>query len=173
MRLSLLICALLASTGSASAQWQVTASLGKAATSPSRLSIRSAADSEFIVERVHLRDESFDSPWYYGARLTRRLQRVPWLGLEVEFVHAKAIADPSQLVRIRGRVDGTDVDESQRLGAILPRFELSHGLNFVLGNAVVFWPIVRSGHDPLFSVVGRFGGGPTVPHVEVTVQDQA
>jgi hypothetical protein len=172
-RSALFICAFLASTGTALAQWQVTASLGKAATSPSGLSIQSAADSALTVDRVHLRDESFDTPWYYGARLTRRLDRVPWLGLEIEFVHAKAIADASQVVRIRGRLDGTDVDESQPLGAILPRFELSHGLNFVLGNAVMFWPVGRTGQDPLLLVVGRFGAGPTVPHVEVTFRGHA
>jgi hypothetical protein len=111
-----------------SAQWHVTAFLGDAETSPGRLDVRSASsDASVVVEPVGLRDESFDSPWYYGARLTRRFERAPRLGLEVEFIHAKAIADPSQLVRVHGRLDGRELDGQQPLGAILPRFELSHG----------------------------------------------
>ncbi len=58
------------------------------------------------------------------------------------------------------------MDGDRRLGTILPRFELSHGLNFLLGNAVIYWPIASRSADTLVEIVGRLGLGPTMPHVE-------
>jgi hypothetical protein len=156
-----------------SAQWHVTAFLGDAATSPGHLDIRSAsADTSVVVEPVGLRDESFDSPWYYGARLTRQFEGARRLGLEVEFIHAKTIADPSQVVRLHGRLDGRELDGQHPLGTVLPRFELSHGLNFLLGNVVVDWPVAPRDREGILGIVGRVGAGPTIPHVESTFRDQ-
>jgi len=167
MRSILIVCGLVTCASPASAQWDVTVFLGDAATSPGRLEIRSAAsDTSVAVEPVRFGDESSASPWYYGARLTWRPNRVPWLGVEAEFIHAKAIADPAQLVQVRGRLDGVLVDGDWRLGTILPRFELSHGLNFLLGNAVIYWPIASRKADTLVEIVGRLGLGLTMPHVE-------
>ena len=173
MRAFLIVLGLIPLASPASAQWDVTAFLGDAATSPSRLKVRSAAgDASFLVESVRLADESLDSPWYYGARLTRQFERAAWLGLEVEFIHAKVIADPSQLVQAQGRLDGLQLNGQQRLATLLPRFELSHGLNFLLGNAVLGWPIARRGPESLVAIVGRLGAGPTIPHVESSFRGQ-
>jgi hypothetical protein len=151
----------------------VTAYLGKATTSASRFDVRSsAADTALVVEPIAFDDESFRSPLYYGARLTRRFERAPWFGLEAEFIHTKAITDPSRLVRARGRLNGDDLDGEQRLGAILPRFELSHGLNFVLGNAAFHWPNRPQDDAPPVEILGRLGVGPTLPHVESTFLTQ-
>lgn len=157
----------------ASAQWAATAYLGDATTLSSRFDLRSTTgDAALVVEPISFDDESFQSPWYYGARITRRFGRAPWFGLEAEFIHAKAIADPSQIVSVRGHLEGSELGGQQRLGAILPRFELSHGLNFVLGNAMVQWPIGPRGTDAWVTVVGRLGAGATIPHVESTFQGQ-
>ena len=167
MRSVLIVLWLVALASPASAQWYVTAFLGDAATSPVRLEIRSASsDTSVAVDPVRLADESFASPVYYGARLTKRLHRPSWLGLEIEFIHAKAIAEAAQLVRVHGRLDGVLVDADQRLDTILPRFALSHGLNFLMGNMVFDWPITSLGSEPLVEIVGRLGAGPTIPHVE-------
>ena len=168
MRSVLIVFGLVACANPASAQWYVTAFLGDAATSSTRLEILSQqSDTSLAVDPVRLADESFASPVYYGARLTRGLGRPSWLGLEVEFIHSKAIADTAQLVRAQGRLDGRPVDADQRLDAILPRFELSHGLNFLLGNVVFDWPLSwRS--EALVAIVGRLGTGLTIPHVEST-----
>jgi hypothetical protein len=156
----------------ASAQWSVSAFLGDASTSPTRLDVRSNAGDLVVIEQVHLEDESSQSPWYYGWRIGRRIERVPWLGFEAEFIHAKTIADTTQRVRLHGRMNGAVVDDQLPMSVVLPRFELSHGLNFLLGNAVVRWPSGSVSSEPRLTMVGRFGVGPTVPHVESTFQGQ-
>ena len=88
----------------------------------------------------------------------------PWFGVEVEFIHAKAIADPRQIVSITG--PGGAQPGVGPLGTVLPRFELSHGLNFVLANAVFRWAPQHAGAR--VALVARVGGGPTVPHAEIT-----
>jgi hypothetical protein len=169
---SFLVVSLLFPASPASAQWSVSAFLGDAATSPSRLEVRSNAGDAAVIERVQLDDESSKSPWYYGWRIARRLERLPWLGFEAEFIHAKTIADTAQLVRVHGRVNGTAVDGQLPMSVVLPRFQLSHGLNFLLGNAVIRWPSGSARSEPRLTVVGRFGVGPTIPHVESTFQGQ-
>jgi hypothetical protein len=156
----------------ASAQWSISAFLGDAATSPTRLEVKSNKDDAVVIDRVHLADASSKSPWYYGWRMARQLERMPWLGFEAEFIHAKTIADAAQLVDVHGRVNGTAVDGEVPMRVVLPRFELSHGLNFLLGNAVVRWPTKSASSGPRLTMVGRFGVGPTIPHVESTFQGQ-
>lgn len=167
MRALAIAIGLLAPAAPASAQWYAAGFLGNAATSSVRLEV-SSSRSALTIEPVELRDESSASPWYYGARVTKRLARARWLGVEGEFIHAKVISDPRQSVQVRGRRDGLTLDAEQPLGSVLPRFELSHGLNFILANVALFCPIGRSTPDPTVVLVGRFGAGPTVPHVEAT-----
>ena len=170
---SLALIGVLTVASPASAQWSVGAFLGDAATAPARFDVRSLAhETSLVVEKVHLDARSFRSPVYYGGRITRELERVRWLGLEAEFIHAKTIADPTRLVRIHGRLNGSTVDGQQPLAAILPRFELSHGLNFVLGNVVLHWPPARQCDETRTEIGGRLGLGATIPHVEASFRSQ-
>jgi hypothetical protein len=153
----------------AAAQWSVTGLLGDARTSPAGLTVLTTPDDTHLqIGAVEFADESSHSPWYYGARVTRDLERVPWLAIEAEFIHAKAISDPSQMVRVTGRMNGIPVAGTEALGKTLPRFELSHGLNVLVGNAVLHWPIVRVKGHPFLELAGRGGAGLSIPHVEAT-----
>lgn len=167
MRVLAITLGVLALANPATAQWYATGFLGNADTSPIQLRL-SSPHTALIIDAVELRDESSVSPWYYGARVTRRFSRARWLGVEGEFIHAKVISDASQVVHVRGNRDGVALDDERPLGSVLPRFQLSHGLNFVLANVALFWPIGMSKPDPAVMIVGRVGAGPTVPHVEAT-----
>jgi hypothetical protein len=52
--------------------------------------------------------------------------------------------------------------------AIVQRFSMSHGLNLVLANLVLRTTLRESAPGPL-RLSGRLGAGPTVPHVESTI----
>lgn len=158
----------------ATGQWSVTGFLGDATTSPAALTVLTTPDDiNLKIGPVEFADESSRSPWYYGARVTRDLERVPWLAIEAEFIHAKAISRPSQSVPVTGLMNGIPVERTDALGETLPRFELSHGLNVLVGNAVLHWPIVQVKGRPLVQLAGRGGAGVSIPHVEVTFAGQS
>jgi hypothetical protein len=153
----------------ASAQWSVSAFTGNAATASNRVRIASTSEqTDVTLDDIPYRDESSKSPVYYGARVMRQFHRAPWLGLEAEFVHVKVIADTQSDVRVLGTLDGTPTDAVRRLGEILPRFEMSHGLNLILANVVARRSLSSAGAARRVAIVGRAGFGPTVPHVEAT-----
>jgi hypothetical protein len=125
--------------------WVLAAFLGNAWTAPNmlRLQRRGSAAAEF--DDVVYEDRSSRAPVYYGARVGRCLHGMRWLSIEGEFIHVKTYAD------------------SSRLGAPMPHFAMSHGLNFALVDVAVRVPVKRM-------VIGlRSGVGPTIPHVEASI----
>jgi hypothetical protein len=161
----------------AAAQWSVAAYLGDASLARGELRVESAQDdSALLLTGLSYDDESFTSPVYYGVRLTRFFRSVPWFGLEGEFIHQKVITSPEALVRARGQLAGTAIDRDMPLGEVLPRFELSHGLNLMLANAVFRLRRGQVGDtDPRhrWALSARGGAGSTLTHVEAQVGTEA
>jgi hypothetical protein len=153
----------------AQSQWTVAAFLGDAWTANAPLRVQSLPDgTDIALEGVEYDDRSFDFPIYYGVRAGRFLSSVPWFGLEGEFVHLKTITSPDQLVDADGTLRGQVKAGPLRVGDVLPRFELSHGLNLVLANASVRVPLGGPVRSSPVILTARFGIGPTIPHVEGT-----
>ena len=153
----------------AQSQWTVAAFLGDAWTAHDQLRVQSLLDgTDLALDGVEYDDRSFDSPIYYGVRVGRFLSSVPWLGVEGEFLHLKTITGPEQLVDAGGTLRGQVAVSPLPVGDVLPRFELSHGLNFLLANASVRVPLGGPDRSPPVMLTARFGVGPTIPHVEGT-----
>jgi hypothetical protein len=129
----------------ARAQWTLALYTGAAATSSNTLSVTAGTASELTLPDVNYRGASSTSPIYYGYRAgwTPRGSRI---GIEAEFTHAKAIA--------------IDTHSTE-----LTAFQMTHGLNFVLGNLVYRSQPVASGR---LALTARGGAGFTIPHVEAT-----
>lgn len=116
---------------------------------------------------------AFDRPLYWGVRggwvigRLGRLELVP----EFEFIHAKIYLDTETRTRAIGTRDGTAISEELRVGDVIERFNVSHGVNFLLFNVTVrrgFWPTGgRPGGRML--LVGRVGGGVNIAHFESTM----
>jgi hypothetical protein len=120
--------------------------VGNAWTAANTLQLtRSESPAEVRFDGVSYDDRSWRAPVYYAARIGGCLPAVSWLDIEAEFIHLKTYANPA------------------RLGPPMPRFAMSHGLNFVFVNAAARIPTGR------VTVVLRAGAGPTVPHVETSV----
>jgi len=129
----------------AQAQWYVGAYLGANYTHPATIRVDlPAAQLALRYDDVGFSGEPFASPQYYGIRIGREVGRGR-LGVEVEFIHLKVYADP--------------------MDAVVTRYAMSHGLNFLLVNLVARQPIANG----RASLVGRGGIGPTLPHAETTV----
>jgi len=129
----------------ARADWLLSLYTGAASTSSNTLEITPDRGAPLTLDDVGYRGASSKSPIYYGYRVgfTPKGSR---LGIEAEFTHAKAIA-----------VDTHSTD--------LTAFQLSHGLNFVLGNVVFRSRPLGTGRVAL---TARGGAGLTIPHVEAT-----
>jgi hypothetical protein len=102
--------------------------------------------------KVDFEARPLESPQYYGWRLGRFLNDTRRLGVELEFIHLKVIADPAQL------------------GPEVQQYRMTHGLNFLVVNLASRLPFGRSAYgDAPFALISRLGGGITIPHGETTI----
>jgi len=151
----------------ARADWILSGFLGAAKTQSSTIDLsRPGQRTDLQLAGVEYRGESFQSPQYYGLRLTRTLG--PWLGIEGEFIHAKVFADVDRDVHATGTRFGTPFHTDVRLSSIVQRLSMSHGLNFILLNVAArrgLGPADAGGAHRIVGVV-RAGAGPTMPHAE-------
>jgi len=145
-----LLFALFAVPSSARADWLFGGYMGAANTSSNTLTVTPASGPVQTVVVPDYEGEAFRSPWYYGVRGGWLPHGTRGLGFEVEWNHAKAIAGLTH--------DAQDLNQ----------FQQSHGLNFLLGNAIYrFTPIC--GGACIFNVRG--GLGISTPHVESTFRN--
>jgi hypothetical protein len=121
---------------------------------------------------VHFSARPLDSPQYYVWRVGRLLGARERFGVEFEFTHLKVIGDTSRSYVASGQINGVTIPggSSLPMNAEVQEYQMTHGLNFLLVNAVGRWPI-RSGRR--LSLVTRAGMGTTLPHGETEVLDQA
>src|SRR5262249_11986794 len=83
--------------------WVISGFLGGSHTSRSSLTIsQPGLGNEVTFQNIELRSEAFKSPLYYGLRVGYFLPKVPWLGVETEFIHLKVFANAQQTVRATG-----------------------------------------------------------------------
>ena len=112
----LLIVLAVATPHAARADWLFGGYMGAAGTSSNTLTVSPAAGAPFSIPDVGYKGQAFRSPWYYGVRVGWLPAATQGIGVEVEWNHAKAIA----------QIDPRSSD--------LNAFQQSHGLNFLLGN---------------------------------------
>lgn len=155
------------------ADWRVAAFLGSASTltSPVRL-VQPASRVDLTFEPVTWDDESFAQPPYYGYRISCALPFARRVSIEAEFIHLKMYADTGASVEVRGTEQGMPVRRTEPIGRTIERLSISHGLNFVLVNAVYRQPVGPFASDRL-ALTARAGLGPTVPHGESTVRGES
>jgi lipid A oxidase len=145
-----LVCCVLAVPRSARADWLFSGYMGASGTSSNTLTVTPATGAPFSLDDVAYKGEAFRSPWYYGVRAGWLPAATKGFGGEVEWTHAKAIAQLTP-------------------GAsALNAFQQSHGLNFLLGNlSYRFAPRCAA----RCTAVVRGGAGISTPHVESTLRN--
>jgi hypothetical protein len=113
----------------------------------------------------------FDSPQYYVWRVGRLFGANARWGIEFEFTHLKVIADTSRSYVASGAIDGVAIPTGTSLpmDAQVQEYQMTHGLNFLLVNAVSRIPLGTKGR---FAIVTRAGIGSTLPHAETNVLNQ-
>jgi hypothetical protein len=119
----------------AHAEWIVSAFGGVAHTLSSTMELTLPSQgTQVALEGVDYRGHSFQSPQYYGLRGTWSPKGHRWLGIEGEWIHAKAYAEVEGTVHAVGTLRGAPIDTDIVLSSIVNRVSMSHGLNFIFAN---------------------------------------
>ncbi|MCI0695575.1 outer membrane beta-barrel protein [candidate division KSB1 bacterium] len=166
---------LVAGVSAAQGQWHAQAYLGYSSIQASDLQIiQPTPGNKLTFHRLKYDGRSFDLPLYYGARVGAffsRQSRNVRLALELEFIHAKIYANPSQVLRVSGKRTGQPMDRFLQFREMVQRFSISHGTNFVLTNLALHYggESHRSAWRRFLTVTGRLGAGPTILHTESTI----
>ena len=144
---------------------------GMALTEDNDLELRQSGGTDLTFHGVSYKGKDFQSPQYYGARLSYFLSRQQHWGVGVEFVHAKMYLNNRESVPVRGTREGSPVHGVERIDDTIQSFSISHGLNFLTLDALYRWLPGRRDQD----LLGRFqpyvglGLGAAIPHVESNI----
>ena len=158
------------------AQWYVAGYLGTNRTLAAPVTIEQPArNTSLTFSDVTFEARPFKSPQYYGVRVGHLFGERQRFGVEFEWLHPKAYADTSQVVHVTGRLAGVNIDTMARMDTIVQRYAMSHGMNFVLINAVLRVPLTETGTGfaSRVAITARAGAGPMVPHAENTVHGES
>lgn len=149
---TLLVIGLVAgSPAAASAQWYAGVYMGANTTRPADVTVKGDG-YDITFPDVSFEAKSFTSPQYYGWRVGRFFDAARRFGMELEFIHLKVIAEPEDL------------------GPAVTRYQMTHGLNFLVVNLTNRIPLGRSAYgEPRVALIARGGAGVTLPHAETTV----
>jgi hypothetical protein len=153
----------------------ITAYLGGTRTTSSSLTIsQPALGTRITFADVHFDGQSFDFPLYYGGRGSYFLPRLPFIGIEGEFIHLKVFADTRRRVQATGTFGRAIINRELPLDQFVQRYSISHGVNLLLFNVAGRYGVQRSPDHPAgrFILTGRFGIGPTFPHTETVIAGQ-
>lgn len=133
--------------------------------------------TDLVIDQVSWEHRSLSTDWdrdsipYVGVRAGLFLSRPGWLSVSAEVLHFKVFAKTDQLYRISGMTQGNAIDAVAPMGSVVQRYQVSNGVNMVLGNLSAHWPPAR---DSTFAAgwVGLYGGGGagvTVPFTRSTI----
>jgi hypothetical protein len=165
-------CVSLAWPTEARAQMYFSVSAGGNHTQPADVTVNvPSAGLGVTYQGVQFSARSLDSPQYYMWRVGRLFGPPQRFGIEFEFTHLKVIGDTSKSYAATGQIDGMPLPSGTSLpmNAEVQEYQMTHGLNFLIVNAVGRFPI-RSGRR--LSLVTRAGLGTTLPHAETDVLQQ-
>jgi hypothetical protein len=149
---------------------------GASHTTPGFLRFTHAATGTgFEFSDVEWEGRSLRRPIYYGGRIGY----LPWnrgrfqLGPEFEFIHAKAYVKPDQEVQVTGRFLGQEVAGFLPVDALIESFNISHGLNLVLGSLVAQYGVLPTAGRPMgrLRLSARVGGGVNISHFETRLRN--
>lgn len=132
-----------------------------------------AAGNELLFNDVSWIDASWGKPNapYYGIRLGYFLEDLPWLGVMVDFLHFKAIAETGKVVNVSGTRLGAPINAAIPMSSIVSQYQMTNGINFLTFNALARWQLDVSEEFPhgRFQPYAGAGLGPTFHQPEIVI----
>ena len=140
--------------------WAIGGYGGVSHTYPDTVRIKKG-DSEVTARGFDWLGQPFKAPVYYGARV-QRWNTLGRTGAMIDFIHAKAIANPDSEARFTGSHNGQALPQSAKIRDVFSKLEFSHGHNILTLNG-----LARLGHffGRLRPYIGP-GAGVSLPHTE-------
>ena len=155
---------------------------GVGITADSDLRIRQPAlGTDLTFEQVSWEHRSLSTVWtrdsipYVGVRGGFVFREPRWLGLSIEVVHFKVFAEEEKRVRVRGTDEGLPVDTSAPMEQFVQQYQVSNGVNLVLGNVEAHRRLARSVQFPdgRAALYGGLGAGVTIPFTRSSIDGQS
>lgn len=144
------------------AQWYVAIYMGANHNLPADVSFEEpAVQTAMVFHDVKFAGQPFIFPLYAGGRFGYRFGGRRF-GVEAEWLHMKVIAETNQSTHATGTFGGTAIDSTFPMNQVIQHYEMTHGLNFIMGNLVLHQPLGAATADHRPSLVFRAGAGPNV-----------
>ena len=154
---------------------------GVGVTGDSNLRIRQPSlGTDLILERVSWEHRSLTTDWsrdsipYVGVRAGFFFREPEWLSLSFEVLHFKILAETEKRVRVRGTDEGAAVDTVAPMRQFVQTYQVTNGVNMILGNVQVHERLVRSARfaDGRADIYGGLGAGVTIPYTRSTIDGE-
>src|SRR5437879_1798144 len=117
-----LLVACLGSGTAARAEFVVSAFGGAAFTQNNDLRLKQSGGTDLTFQGVSYEGRDFQSPQYYGARLSYFLPEHAHWGFGLEFIHAKIYLETGETVHVSGSRGGTPINDSERVADTINSF---------------------------------------------------
>lgn len=146
---------------------------GRALSRSSDVRLSQGPDTQLRFRKVEWYDRSFDTPLYYGLRVSYFSGPNDAHGAAIEFTHAKMYAHIEREAQVSGRRASQVVDTVEPLRQTFQNLALSHGYNYLTVNWLYRDTPTRDHgwYNTMLPYIGA-GVGVALPHVEVTVADE-
>ena len=136
--------------------------------------------TDLILERVSWEHRSLTTDWsrdsipYVGVRAGFFFREPEWLSLSFEVLHFKILAETEKRVRVRGTDEGAAVDTVAPMRQFVQTYQVTNGVNMILGNVQVHERLVRSARfaDGRADIYGGLGAGVTIPYTRSTIDGE-
>jgi hypothetical protein len=136
--------------------------------------------TDLTFEQVAWEHKSLSTEWsrdsipYIGARAEFFVLTPSWLGVSVDVLHFKIFAPRDQHVRVTGTDQHVQVEATARFGQFVEQYQVSNGVNMVLGNLQAHRPLLRSARFPngRVDVYAGGGAGVTIPYTRSQIDGQ-
>lgn len=111
---------------------------------------------------------------YYGLRVGYFFESMPFLGIEIEFLHARVFAKTNKTIHVSGTRNGVPYDQMQPMNDIIQEFEIHHGMNYLFFNLAGRYGFFKGQNYPSgrLLMLGRLGIGPTIPRTDSEIGGQ-
>ncbi len=160
----------------------VRAFTGIGITRASDLRIRQPAfGTDLTFERVSWEHRSLSTDWdrdsipYVGVRAGFFFRDPQWLSVSVEVLHFKVFAEDENAVRVRGTDEGDAVDTVAPMNRFVQQYQVSNGVNMLLGNVHAHKRVAKSSRfaDGRVDVYAGVGAGVTFPFTRSVIDGES